>query len=44
MRRAEIAVAGLSKRLDLDLTSQVAPALGERVRVKITHATVFATA
>jgi sulfate transport system ATP-binding protein len=44
LRRAEIAVAGLAKRLDLDLTSQVAPALGERVRVKITHATAFATA
>jgi sulfate transport system ATP-binding protein len=42
LRRAEIAVAGLTKRLDLDLTSQVAPALGERVRVKITHATAFA--
>ncbi len=44
LRRAEIAVAGLTKRLDLDLTSQVAPAIGERVRVKITHATAFATA
>ncbi len=44
LRRAEIAVSGLTKRLALDLTSQVAPAIGERVRVKITHATAFATA
>ena len=41
LRRAEIAVAGLAKRLDLDLTSQVAPAIGERVRVKISQATAF---
>lgn len=42
LRRAEIAVEGLKKRLDLDLTSPVAPALGERVRVKISHGVLFA--
>ena len=42
LRRAEIAVEGLKKRLDLDLTSPVAPAVGERVRVKISHGVLFA--
>ena len=42
LRRAEIAVDGLPKRLDLDLTSPVAPAIGERVRVKISHGVLFA--
>ena len=42
LRRAEIAVDGLQKRLDLDITSPVAPAIGERVRVKISHGVLFA--
>ncbi|MFN3673899.1 MAG: sulfate/molybdate ABC transporter ATP-binding protein [Bosea sp. (in: a-proteobacteria)] len=42
LRRADIAVAGLPKRLALDLTSQVAPAIGEKVRVRISHASTFA--
>ncbi len=44
LRRAEVAVQGLAKRLEVDLASQVAPALGERVRLRITHGNLFAAA
>ncbi|RDJ24237.1 sulfate ABC transporter ATP-binding protein [Bosea caraganae] len=44
LRRAEVAVQGLAKRLDVDLASQVAPALGERIRLRITHGSLFAAA
>jgi sulfate transport system ATP-binding protein len=44
LRRAEVAVDGLPKRLDVDLASQVAPAIGERVRLRITHGNLFAAA
>jgi sulfate transport system ATP-binding protein len=44
LRRAEVAVEGLPKRLDVDLASQVAPAIGERVRLRITHGSLFAAA
>ena len=44
LRRAEVAVQGLPKPLDVDLASQVAPAIGERVRLRITHGNLFAAA
>lgn len=44
LRRAEIAVQGLARRLDVDLASQVAPAIGERIRLRITHGCLFAAA
>jgi len=44
LRRAEVAVQGLAKRLDVDLASQVAPAIGERIRLRITHGSLFAAA
>jgi sulfate transport system ATP-binding protein len=44
LRRAEVAVQGLAKRLEVDLASQVAPALGERIRLRITHGSLFAAA
>lgn len=44
LKRAEVAVQGLAKRLDVDLASQVAPALGERIRLRITHGSLFAAA
>lgn len=44
LRRAEIAVQGLARRLDVDLTSQVAPAIGEKVKLRITHGNLFAAA
>jgi sulfate transport system ATP-binding protein len=44
LRRAEIAVQGLQRRLDVDLASQVAPAIGERIRLRITHGSLFAAA
>ncbi len=44
LRRAEVAVEGLAKRLDVDLASQVAPALGERIRLRIMHGNLFAAA
>jgi sulfate transport system ATP-binding protein len=44
LRRAEVAVQGLARRLDVDLASQVAPAVGERIRLRITHANLFAAA
>jgi len=44
LRRAEVAVEGLPKRLDVDLASQVAPAIGERIRLRITHGNLFAAA
>jgi sulfate/thiosulfate transport system ATP-binding protein len=44
LRRAEVAVDGLPKRLDVDLASQVAPAIGERIRLRITHGNLFAAA
>jgi sulfate transport system ATP-binding protein len=44
LRRAEVAVQGLAKRLDVDLASQVAPARGERIRLRITHGSLFAAA
>ncbi|GAU85069.1 sulfate/molybdate ABC transporter ATP-binding protein [Bosea sp. BIWAKO-01] len=44
LRRAEIAVEGLIRRIDVDLASQVAPAIGERVRLRITHGSLFAAA
>ena len=44
IRRAEVAVEGLKKRLEVDLASQVAPAIGERIRLRITHGNLFAAA
>ena len=44
LRRAEVAVQGLQRRLDVDLASQVAPAIGERIRLRITHGSLFAAA
>jgi sulfate transport system ATP-binding protein len=44
LRRAEVAVQGLPRRLDVDLASQVAPAIGERIRLRISHASLFAAA
>ncbi|AMJ60143.1 sulfate/molybdate ABC transporter ATP-binding protein [Bosea sp. PAMC 26642] len=44
LRRAEVAVQGLPRRLDVDLASQVAPAIGERIRLRITHGSLFAAA
>ncbi|TCR66666.1 sulfate/molybdate ABC transporter ATP-binding protein [Bosea sp. BK604] len=44
VRRAEVAVQGLAKRLDVDLASQVAPARGERIRLRISHGSLFAAA
>ncbi|SEK33501.1 sulfate transport system ATP-binding protein [Bosea lupini] len=44
LRRAEVAVEGLPRRLDVDLASQVAPAIGERIRLRITHGNLFAAA
>ncbi len=42
IRRAEIAVRGLAKRLDVDIGGGVAPARGERVGLRITKAHLFA--
>jgi sulfate transport system ATP-binding protein len=44
LRRAEVAVPGLAKPLDVDLASQVAPAIGERIRLRIMHGSLFAAA
>jgi sulfate transport system ATP-binding protein len=44
LRRAEVAVQGLAKRLQVDLASQVAPAIGERIRLRISHGNLFAAA
>ncbi|MBN9452906.1 MAG: sulfate/molybdate ABC transporter ATP-binding protein [Bosea sp.] len=44
IRRAEVAVEGLKKRLEVDLASQVAPAIGERIRLRIAHGNLFAAA
>jgi len=44
LRRAEVAVQGLAKRLDVDLASQLAPAIGERIRLRVTHGSLFAAA
>lgn len=41
IRRAEVAVTGLARRLEVDLPSAVAPAVGETVGLKIIRATVF---
>ncbi|PSC05142.1 sulfate ABC transporter ATP-binding protein [Alsobacter soli] len=41
IRRAEVAVAGLARRLDVDLPSAIVPAIGETVGLKIVRATVF---
>ena len=38
------AVEGLKKRLEVDLASQVAPAIGERIRLRIAHGNLFAAA
>ena len=35
---------GLKKRLEVDLASQVAPAIGERIRLRIAHGNLFAAA
>jgi sulfate/thiosulfate transport system ATP-binding protein len=42
VKRAEIIVKGLEKRLDVDIASQVAPALGEMVGLRVSHAHLFA--
>jgi sulfate transport system ATP-binding protein len=34
----------VKRRLDVDLASQVVPAIGERVRLRITHGNLFAAA
>ncbi|MDH7796543.1 MULTISPECIES: sulfate/molybdate ABC transporter ATP-binding protein [unclassified Beijerinckia] len=41
VRRLEVAVRGYAKRLELDLASSVAPAIGERVSMKIVNAHIF---
>jgi sulfate transport system ATP-binding protein len=44
LRRLEIAVRGLAKRLDVDIASAVAPVVGERVALRVTGGHVFAAA
>ncbi|MBN9082368.1 MAG: sulfate ABC transporter ATP-binding protein [Rhizobiales bacterium 62-17] len=41
VRRLEVAVRGYAKRVELDLASSVAPAIGERVSMKFTSAHIF---
>jgi sulfate transport system ATP-binding protein len=41
IRRLEVAVKGYARRLELDLASAVAPAIGERVAMKITAGHIF---
>ncbi|MDF2120562.1 sulfate/molybdate ABC transporter ATP-binding protein [Roseiarcaceae bacterium H3SJ34-1] len=41
IRRLEVAVKGYARRLELDLASAVAPAVGERVAMKITAGHIF---
>ncbi len=42
VRRAEVAIRGLAKRLDVDVLSHVAPTVGERVGLRITGGHLFA--
>ncbi len=44
IRRAEVAVRGLARKLDVDIFSAVAPAVGERVGLRVTGGHVFAGA
>ena len=44
LRHAEVNVTGLEKRLDVDLASQVSPAIGERIGLRIAQASIFAEA
>lgn len=44
LRRAEVAVRGLARRLAVDIASQVAPAVGERVGLRVATGHLFATA
>jgi sulfate transport system ATP-binding protein len=44
VRRAEIAVRGLAKRVEVDVAGQIVPAIGERVGLRIAQAHVFAAA
>ncbi|MGL4728082.1 MAG: sulfate/molybdate ABC transporter ATP-binding protein, partial [Bosea sp. (in: a-proteobacteria)] len=42
IRRAEVAIKGLARRLEVDVTSPVAPAVGERIGLRIAHGYLFA--
>lgn len=44
IRRAEVAIRGLSKRLDIDIGGEIAPSHGERVGLRIQKAHLFAAA
>lgn len=41
IRRAEVAVDGLADPLDVDVASQIAPAVGEKVGLRIAQANIF---
>jgi sulfate transport system ATP-binding protein len=43
VRHAEVEVPGLDKRMEVDLTNQTAPAIGERVGLRIAQAGIFPT-
>ncbi|MFO1189102.1 MAG: sulfate/molybdate ABC transporter ATP-binding protein [Alphaproteobacteria bacterium] len=44
IRRVEVAIRGLATRLDVDVHSQMAPSVGERVGLRITGGHLFAAA
>jgi sulfate transport system ATP-binding protein len=44
IRRAEVAIKGLARRLEVDVPSPVPPAIGERVGLRITQGYLFASA
>ncbi|WP_342362508.1 sulfate/molybdate ABC transporter ATP-binding protein [Terrarubrum flagellatum] len=44
IRRAEVAIDGLDNNLDVDVASQIAPAVGENVGLRVTQANVFSLA
>ena len=44
VRRAEVAIRGLARRLDVDLAGELAPAPGERVGLRIQKGHLFAAA
>lgn len=43
IRRAEVAIRGLSRRLDVDILSQIAPSIGQPVGLRIAQAHIFAS-
>jgi sulfate/thiosulfate transport system ATP-binding protein len=44
VRRAEVAIRGLARRLDVDITGEIAPATGERVGLRIAKGHLFKAA